>query len=151
MTTSEEFIWSDQWLVGNAIMDDEHQLLVDVIQQMLASDALALPKLLDKFERAAQAHFAVENSWMESTEFPPRQCHIDEHMAVLQSVAEVKQVISQGRMEVGVSLVKELAKWFPSHVAHLDSALAHWISKQKLGGKPVVIRRHLNIHGDLPI
>lgn len=146
MTPSHTFTWSDQWLVGHTRMDDEHQALVELIQRMQAAQTDNLPGLLDEFEQVAQAHFAVENQWMESTEFPPRDCHIDEHMAVLKSVAEVKQLVRDGRVEIGIALVEELAKWFPSHVTHLDSALAHWMSKQQLGGKPVVIRRNLNLH-----
>ena len=40
-------------------------------------------------------------------------------------------------------LTKALVDWFPGHATHLDSALAHWLSKQRFGGKPVVIRRRI--------
>ena len=33
---------------------------------------------------------------MEQTQFPPRQCHIDEHTAVLNSVAEVRALLAEG-------------------------------------------------------
>jgi hemerythrin len=35
--------------------------------------------------------------------------------------------------------------WFPKHADQLDSALAHWMSKERLGGKPVVLRRGLQL------
>jgi hypothetical protein len=41
--------------------------------------------------------------------------------------------------------VRELIQWFPSHADHLDSALAHWISKLRTGGRPVVLRRSLHL------
>jgi hemerythrin len=42
-------------------------------------------------------------------------------------------------------LVEHLADWFPKHADQLDSALAHWMSKNRLGGKPVVLRRGLQL------
>ena len=68
-----------------------------------------------------------KNKMMEETKFPPRQCHIDEHMAVLNSLTEVRELLTKGHFNIGASLVNELAKWFPGHVTHLDSALSHWI------------------------
>jgi hemerythrin len=85
---------------------------------------------------------------MEETQFPPRECHIDEHTAVLKSVAEVQELLAEGQLDIGASLVDELAKWFPGHVTHLDSALSHWMCKKQLGGKPVVIKRSLNLQHD---
>jgi len=95
------------------------------------------------FERHAIEHFEQEDQWMRSTEFPPRDCHIEEHEAVLNSTREVIQMISDGR--AGVALVQDFAihlfQWFPGHADYLDSALAAWMSKQTYGGKPVVLRR----------
>ncbi|MES2784211.1 MAG: hypothetical protein V4684_02015, partial [Pseudomonadota bacterium] len=45
---------------------------------------------------------------------------------------------------VGRRLADELAHWFPAHVQHLDSALAHWVSKRRTGGKPIVLRRNVS-------
>ena len=36
-----------------------------------------------------RAHFAAEDEWMRETDFPARDCHIDEHAAVLRSADEV--------------------------------------------------------------
>ena len=146
MTTIEKISWSDSMLVGFKPMDDEHIAFVEMIEQMQNAAADDLPMLLDQFADVAHSHFDSENKMMEETQFPPRQCHIDEHMAVLNSVTEVRELLAKGHFNIGASLVNELAKWFPGHVTHLDSALSHWICKQQLGGKPVVIKRSLNVH-----
>jgi hypothetical protein len=36
-----------------------------------------------------------------------------------------------------------LFEWFPGHADYLDSALAAWMTKQTMGGKPVVFRRSI--------
>jgi hemerythrin len=80
---------------------------------------------------------------MLQTEFPPRECHLDEHAAVLRSAEEVREHVTAGRLDAVRSFTEALANWFPGHAAHLDSALAHWLVKRRHGGKPVVFRRHL--------
>jgi hemerythrin len=135
--------WSDAFLLGYAPMDAVHREFVDTVDALLAaSDAQMLDKL-DAFASHATAHFRSEDDWMNETLFPARQCHIDEHAAVMKSVGEVRALVAVGQVEQGRSLARELARWFPGHADYLDSALAHWMCKQRLGGKPVVIRRDI--------
>ena len=78
---------------------------------------------------------------MQETDFPPRECHMDEHAAVLHSVAAVEVRVGQGDIAEGPRLAGALADWFPGHAQHLDSARSHWMCTRQLGGKPVVLRR----------
>lgn len=100
---------------------------------------------LDQLSVHTEHHFEQENRLMNESEFPSRGCHIDEHNAVLASVREVRELLAQGNTDVCRRLVNELSEWFPSHTDHLDSALAHWLSKKQYGGKPVVIKRDLKL------
>ncbi len=139
------FAWSDRFLLGHGPMDDVHREFVAIVARMLDAPDDQLPALLDTFAEHAQAHFETENTWMVETEFPARECHIDEHAAVMKSVGEVRALLAQGNHAICRKLVDELVQWFPSHADHLDSALAHWMCKQRMGGKPVVIRRGLSL------
>lgn len=87
------------------------------------------------------SHFEIENCWMRETEFPAKDCHINEHAAVLQSAEEVYLLVSKGDFSIGRAFVAELQSWFPQHADYLDSALAHWMCKRRTGGKPVVLHR----------
>lgn len=133
--------WTDALLLGHDPMDELHQEFVDLTRQLQAAGDGQLPGLLQAMECHLQQHFAEENQWMRETAFPPRDCHIDEHAAVLKSVHEVQALLAQGNVLVCRELVKALVEWFPGHATHLDSALAHWLSKRRFGGKPVVLRR----------
>ena len=126
-------------------MDETHREFVDIVVRMQHAPDAELPALLEVFAAHTRIHFDMENTWMTQTDFPPRECHIDEHAAVLKSVDEVRSLLAEGNTEVCRRLVQELIHWFPSHAHHLDSALAHWISKLRTGGKPVVIRRGLSL------
>lgn len=137
--TPRSLAWSDTMSLGHPLIDDEHQHLVALVARLQeASDedlAAALEAVLD----AAEAHFSAENDSMTATGFPPRDCHIKEHDAVLGSLRGVTRRLAKGDREVARRLAAELAMWLPAHVQHLDSALTHWLCKLQHGGKPVVL------------
>jgi len=135
--------WHDGLLLGYAPMDAVHEEFVHCVQALQAAPDAELPALLAQLADHAVRHFGEEDRWMEDTQFPARECHINEHAAVMKSVGEVQALLAQGNTAVCRRLAQELANWFPGHADYLDSALAHWMCKQRLGGKPVVIRRDL--------
>ena len=144
-TPAPHFQWDDSLLLGEPQMDRVHQEFADLVVRMQQAPDDELAPLLDAFATHTRAHFEMENQWMTETAFPPRECHIDEHAAVMKSVDEVRALVAQGNTAICRSLIAELVLWFPSHAQHLDSALAHWMSKLRTGGKPVVIRRGLTL------
>lgn len=99
--------------------------------------------LLANLQRLAthlREHFHTEDRWMHETEFPARDCHIDEHAAVLRSADEVMPLVAAGDLRMGRAFADELRRWFPGHADYLDSALAAWMCKRQYGGKPVVLQ-----------
>lgn len=145
MSSPKDFSWTDAYLLGYPPMDDTHREFVEIVSALLAADDAAVAGQLEAFARHAEAHFSQEHEWMESTEFPAMQCHIDEHNAVMKSVREVQELVAAGDTAQGRSIATALADWFPGHADYMDSALAHWMSKKKHGGKPVVLRRNLGL------
>jgi len=137
--------WSDSLLLGYGPMDEVHREFVDTVQALQTAQDADLPRCLEALVAHARSHFEAEDLWMVETDFPARACHIEEHAAVMASVEQVQQLVAQGNIAECRRLADELARWFPGHADYLDSALAHWICKQRLGGKPVVLRRDLGL------
>ncbi|WP_077033084.1 bacteriohemerythrin [Pelomonas sp. KK5] len=144
--TAPSFVWSDARVLGYGPMDDRHREFYLVAFDLLTCDEDNALRALSAFEKHAVEHFSEEEGWMHSTAFPPRDCHIDEHAAVLASVREVREGVAQRRFgaETVHDLAQHLFQWFPGHADYLDSALAAWMTKRKMGGKPVVLRRSLS-------
>ena len=141
LMASPPIAWNDTYLLGFGVMDNEHRELVSLIGLIQSCPDADLQPNLRRLALHAREHFRVEDAWMQETDFPPRECHMDEHAAVLQSVAAVEVRVGQGDIAEGRRLAQALADWFPGHAQHLDSALSHWMCKRRLGGKPVVLRR----------
>ena len=136
-----ELPWTDALLLGHAAMDRAHREFVDVVGAMAGCADTELAASLRAFIDHAQAHFGEEDQAMAETAFPAAECHADEHAAVLSSAHEVLERVVAGDATIGREFVAELTRWFPAHVAQLDSALAHWLVKRRHGGAPVVLRR----------
>jgi hemerythrin-like metal-binding protein len=133
--------WNDSFVLGFGPMDAIHREFVDLVAAVQLAPDEELVDRLAALATHCQQHFEEENRWMIETDFPPRDCHIDEHNAVLQSVRDVQALLAQGDIDNCRRLTEALAGWFPGHADHLDSALAHWMCKRRFGGKPVVFRR----------
>lgn len=141
---TQPLAWQDDYLLGYGPMDTTHEEFVALVARLQTAPDAQLPELLDGLLAHTRAHFEEENRWMRETQFPPRDCHIEQHDAVLASMVDVQRLLAQeGRVDLCRSLVQALADWFPGHAAHLDSALAHWMFKRQFGGKPVVLRRSI--------
>lgn len=136
-------VWTDARLLGFPLMDDVHKEFYEVTLQLVTCTDATAAAAMDQFEKHAVSHFGQEDEWMRATNFPAGDCHIEEHAAVLKSVRGVKDAVEQGR--AGAELVRDIGmylfEWFPGHADYLDSALAAWMTKRTMGGRPIVFRR----------
>ena len=133
--------WHDDLRLGYGPMDHIHDEFVVLVDTLLAATDEGVAAALAAVHVHSREHFASEDQWMQETDFPARECHTDEHAAVLQSMEAVTRLVADGDVEAGRHLGRALADWFPGHAVYLDSALAHWMCSKRLGGKPVVLRR----------
>jgi hemerythrin len=140
---SLEFAWDDRYLLGHGEMDATHREFVDLVNALVNADDAGLGDALAAFAAHAEAHFSQENEWMEKYDFPPRDCHIDEHNKVLASVHEVRRHLAEGDVAIVRELAVALMEWFPAHADYLDSALATWLVKRLHAGAPLVLRRNV--------
>lgn len=143
MELQSGFDWEDRYLLGYAPMDDTHREFVDLVDALQKADDAGLGEALEAFAAHAEAHFSQENEWMVKNNFPPRDCHIDEHNKVLASVYEVRQHLAEGDVAIVRELAAALIDWFPAHADYLDSALATWLVKREHAGAPLVLRRNV--------
>lgn len=137
-------VWNDSFLLGYGPMDASHREFVEVVAALLNSTEEQLGASLELVERHLLEHFNSEDRWMIETDYPARECHVNEHAAVLRTLGQVKELLSEGNAPIVRRFGYELTQWFPGHADYLDSALSHWMSKVRMGGKPVVLRRKLS-------
>jgi hemerythrin len=142
---TDPIAWTDDFLLGYGPMDATHREFVDCVSALQACGDDRVLERLRAFEAHALAHFGEEQQWMSTTAFPAAGCHDDEHAAVLKSVRQVRLMLEEDPGQLSLAnaraLAVALAEWFPGHAQHMDSALSHWMSTQRFGGKPIVLKR----------
>ena len=109
MTETQGLQWTDAFLLGYEPMDDTHREFVEIVDKLLTCPDAEMAGLLQAFITHAEAHFGLENTWMEETGFPPRDCHISEHKAVMESAVQVEDLVRSGDFATGREFAAELA------------------------------------------
>ena len=128
MTTqmaNKQIPWQDEWTLNHPKMDETHHEFIAEINHMLAVPDSEMLAAVDRFIEHTVAHFEQERVWMESTNFPPKGCHIGEHDRVLAIVQQVRQMVEGGDYAIGRRLAEELVPWFNQHAQTMDAALAY--------------------------
>ncbi len=127
--------------IGHDEIDAVHAEFDQMLTVALACDDDSLARHIEALGEHLASHFAMEEALMARTGFPVKDCHADEHAAVLASARQVAPLVARGNLVVGRAFLQALSAWFPAHAAHLDSAVAAWVCKQQAGAKPLVFHR----------
>lgn len=126
---------------GHATIDDDHEELMAQARRVASLPdeqvAEAFHALRDRFA----AHFAEEDALMADVDFSSRDCHLDEHAAVLQSFEGVAAQLREGQPEAARRMAQALVDWLPEHIDALDRHLAKFLFHRRTGGAPVLFRR----------
>jgi hemerythrin len=144
-----QFTWRDEFEVGHDEMDATHREFVSCVDALLRAPDDRLALRLEAFAAHAKRHFAEEDEAMRRGAYDAGGCHVDEHAAVLRSLDEVRDALRKGRPAVVRAFAEALADWFPEHARVMDLGLARWMTQQKLGGAPVLIRRRTEVRSHL--
>ncbi|MBC8643014.1 hemerythrin [Caballeronia sp. EK] len=105
--------WNDSMTLGYESMDQVHREFVGCVANLQKCADADVPAMLDRMIEHLRSHFSEENELMTKHEFPPKECHIDEHAAVLRSAAEVRLCVERGDYAEARSFAIALARWQP--------------------------------------
>lgn len=122
--------WTDALRLQHEELDRTHEEFVQLLNEVEA----ALPNQpWDAFQRLlahTEAHFAMEEGWMQQLGFEPENCHSRQHTMVLELMREVGTRYQAGEHEPLERLVPALAEWFPQHAEMMDAALVFTLQQQ---------------------
>lgn len=122
--------WNEKFSVGVKRMDDEHKVLVGIINKAYDSSELmdaadATFVLLRDMNDYAEKHFATEEEYMRRYGYQPHEPHIQEHALFRKRVAEA---LARGRNGADPYKVFQfLRDWFYNHTMKDDKALGAFL------------------------
>ena len=124
--------WSDALSVGDPHIDQQHQKLVSIINNL--HDAMAsqstqaqLQSLLDQLIAYTREHFGYEERRMRTGHYPDLAAHQKLHAALLQQVGELYAEFKQGNKFIYMDLMKFLKSWLIEHIQKTDKQYSSWL------------------------
>lgn len=121
--------WSDTYATGVARIDEEHQKLVGMLNELEQSIQLGrgshlIDAVVAGMARYADVHFAHEEGCMQRWQCPTAAANQQAHAAFRATVAKARARLTGGGNALAAQQVhRELCDWVVNHILRVDSAL----------------------------
>jgi hemerythrin-like metal-binding protein len=124
--------WSKAYEVGHELIDQQHQTLVNMINelnQVVAGQGTRedVGKILSKLVNYTVFHFGAEEELFKDTDYPHTEAHIKKHEELVQKVSTFQDEFAQNRTEVSDELLNFLTDWLIQHIHGTDRGYKDYI------------------------
>lgn len=127
--------WNHTSSVGVQILDQQHGLLMDTLNELSVGIAGGAPanevrELIARLLEYTKRHFQTENKLMEEYEYPGREEHIAEHERLVVQIADAARAMQMGEPVHLRTLTGYIRQWFSTHMEGIDHELGEWLNTQ---------------------
>ena len=117
--------WRDSFSVGVPRFDDDHKILLDILNEMfiIVRDQKGINYItveINKLTQYTQEHFANEEAAMEKIGYPALDDHKTIHAKPLENVHLFKERIDNGDTQATTTFYHFLRKWLLTHIVEVD-------------------------------
>jgi hemerythrin-like metal-binding protein len=122
-------VWGPLLAVGVKEIDDQHQKLVALVNQL--NDAMhaghgkdQLRPVLSELVRYTAYHFGTEEKLMAKYKYPASEAHLGEHRKFVADVTAFKQKFEGGNAMISTEIMNFLRDWLSKHILLTDKRFA---------------------------
>ncbi len=130
----EIIVWSDAFSVGVAVVDEQHQILVNMLnmaaeQLTNSSGRVQIQEIIRDLMSYALYHFDTEEELMVEHDFPSidREKHFQEHRSFSATVSLLQQDLNEGKLVGRDTLLGFLKDWLIHHIQGTDKHLGNFL------------------------
>lgn len=127
--------WNDNLSVNVPVIDEQHQKLVSLINQL--HDAMAqghgsavLGGIIRGLVDYTQIHFRDEERCFEASDYPDCATHMAQHEAFVSRVTDFQQGFAEGRLMLSLDVMDFLAEWLVEHIQGTDMSYAPFLAEE---------------------
>lgn len=123
------FEWGDDLTVGNEFLDNDHQKLISLVNQLHTATQqgegrTVVGEILDELLDYTNDHFQREEAHMQRISYSDYAAHKIEHVNLLKEVMELKAQFDAGNISVAARVSQLLREWLSVHIMKTDKAFA---------------------------
>ena len=117
--------WQPGFSVGVKLIDEQHQLLVNMINDLYAAmhtgeERVVLQKMINRLAVYAAVHFAREEHYFNLFAYPHSEAHIRAHDDLEDQVYQFEEDFKAGRQELSMEVMSFLSDWLVEHITKSD-------------------------------
>lgn len=124
-----KFEWKDEYLIGDTIIDNEHQRLFElanVVTHSSTNDELINGVM--RLYRHIREHFSDEEKLMKEHDYPDYERHLGEHNQMLSLLTSKSDAIREGKWNKN-QIAEFMTLWI-SHITTNDQPFRHYLTSQ---------------------
>lgn len=127
--------WNDTLSVNIGEIDQEHQQLINTINQIHhamkeGKSKEILQSILEQLTRYTTDHFLTEKRYFDQYDYPEKDSHQKEHDEFVARVLEFKQGFDQGKLFVSIEILNFLNDWLITHIQGSDQKYAKFLNQK---------------------
>lgn len=120
--------WSEEFSVGNASIDREHESLIGQINQLYDQlnpplDTEMIESILSDLQDDISTHFALEELLMQEAGFAEYEAHKQDHERLLDQIHDMMFHFTEDPGSGRELLINRLSDWFSHHFKGFDARL----------------------------
>ncbi len=124
-----EVTWSDDLCVGIQQVDDEHRMLVQVLNQLgeamrSGKGTKVMSEILAQLIQYTQEHFTAEEKLMIESEYPNTKLHQAQHRQLVEKVVKLQQKFEKSGKRITREMMDFLTYWLKNHILVDDKAFS---------------------------
>ncbi len=128
-------MWTNDLSVGSQVIDSEHKQLFDLIQKFYEgikdnSPKERLEELILGLVNYTKTHFANEEKYMRSLNYPGIDAHIKLHENFVEQVNGYYDRLKSGKLILSLEVTNFLKDWLIKHIKGADQQYAAFSSQQ---------------------
>ena len=128
--------WSKQYLIGNDLIDAEHEELFRLINAfhdhwLEKQDRQDIARILNQLVVYAQMHFRHEEVIMQDAGYPTLEQHQQIHEAMVDTIFRLRQSFEDKNIHLEMDTMKFVKAWLVEHILRNDYLFRDFLQRRK--------------------
>lgn len=134
-SSTDAYVFSDEYLTGIGLIDDEHRQLFALVNEVhaLVHDEFIFDKydeimrILTELRNYTEMHFHDEEAYMEKINYPEIDAQRRAHNAFIEKLVDINfeelESLDNNQQEYLLDILDFLAKWLVNHILKMDKLI----------------------------